>query len=215
VQKGTASPQTCALCPSGHCQDPTPCLGRAAFRALLLLTWPRPWFWALKEAPHGQPTPETRCTTNPAQQCWDVRPHGFHAHNHVLAHSQRCTQGCSSHLPSHVQAGRWDQAPFSNLLQASSKPKDIKQPSSPTWSGSGTSPHHSPSPTSPWDDESEQSTLVFLSLKVDQKSEHCHSRAQGAVGQREAPPNAYSSPILSPPQPSTSWRWQQPTESTP
>ncbi|XP_075287884.1 protein PML isoform X2 [Opisthocomus hoazin] len=55
---------------------------------------------------------------------------------------------------------------------ASSKPKDIKQPSSPTWSGSGTSPHHSPSPTSPWDDESEQSTLVFLSLKVDQKTQH-------------------------------------------
>lgn len=68
-------------------------------------------------------------------------------------------------------------APFSNLLQASSKPKDSKKPSSPTWSRSGTSPHLSTGPTSPWDDGLELSTLVFLSLKVDQKSEHCLSRA--------------------------------------
>ncbi|XP_074693707.1 protein PML-like isoform X1 [Strix aluco] len=54
---------------------------------------------------------------------------------------------------------------------APSKPKDGKKPSSPTWSGSGTSPHHSTGPTSPWDDGSELSTLVFLSLKVDQKTQ--------------------------------------------
>ncbi|XP_074773421.1 protein PML-like isoform X2 [Athene noctua] len=54
---------------------------------------------------------------------------------------------------------------------APSKPKDVKKPSSPTWSGSGTSPHHSTGPTSPWDDGSELSTLVFLSLKVDQKTQ--------------------------------------------
>ncbi|KAM6301763.1 protein PML [Podargus strigoides] len=54
---------------------------------------------------------------------------------------------------------------------ASSKPKDSRKPSSPTWSGSGTSPHHSTGPTSPWDDGSELSTLVFLSLKVDQKTQ--------------------------------------------
>uniref|UniRef100_A0A663MCN1 PML-like coiled-coil domain-containing protein n=1 Tax=Athene cunicularia TaxID=194338 RepID=A0A663MCN1_ATHCN len=54
---------------------------------------------------------------------------------------------------------------------APSKPKDVKKPSSPTWSGSGTSPHHSTGPASPWDDGSELSTLVFLSLKVDQKTQ--------------------------------------------
>ncbi|XP_029869225.1 protein PML [Aquila chrysaetos chrysaetos] len=54
---------------------------------------------------------------------------------------------------------------------ASSKPKDSKKPSSPTWSGSGTSPHHSTGPTSPLDDGLELSTLVFLSLKVDQKTQ--------------------------------------------
>ncbi|XP_051484384.1 protein PML [Apus apus] len=55
--------------------------------------------------------------------------------------------------------------------EASSKPKDSKKPSSPTWSRSGTSPHHSTGPTSPWDDRWELSTLVFLSLKVDQKTQ--------------------------------------------
>ncbi|XP_050759444.1 protein PML [Gymnogyps californianus] len=54
---------------------------------------------------------------------------------------------------------------------AFSRPKDSKKPSSPTWSGSGTSPHHSTGLTSPWDDRSELSTLVFLSLKVDQKTQ--------------------------------------------
>ncbi|KAM6387948.1 protein PML isoform 2-T2 [Pluvialis apricaria] len=54
---------------------------------------------------------------------------------------------------------------------ASSKPKDIKKPSSPTWSGNSTSPHHSTGPTSPWDNRSAPSTLVFLSLKVDQKTQ--------------------------------------------
>ncbi|XP_075620929.1 protein PML [Balearica regulorum gibbericeps] len=55
---------------------------------------------------------------------------------------------------------------------ASSKPRYSKEPSSPTWSGSGTSPHRSIGPTSPWDDGLELSTLVFLSLKVDQKTQH-------------------------------------------
>ncbi|KAM9224087.1 protein PML-like [Leptosomus discolor] len=57
-------------------------------------------------------------------------------------------------------------------MAASSKPKDSKKPSSPTWSGSGTSPHHSTGPTSPCNDRSELSTLVFLSLKVDHKTQH-------------------------------------------
>ncbi|XP_074012560.1 protein PML-like [Numenius arquata] len=52
---------------------------------------------------------------------------------------------------------------------ASSKPKASRKPCSPTWSESGTSPHCSTGPTSPWD-KSEPSTLVFLSLKVDQKT---------------------------------------------
>ncbi|XP_075361734.1 protein PML [Mycteria americana] len=55
---------------------------------------------------------------------------------------------------------------------ASSKPKDSKKPSSPTWSRRGTSPHHNTGPMSPWDNGSELSTLVFLSLKVDQKTQH-------------------------------------------
>ncbi|XP_075016652.1 protein PML-like [Calonectris borealis] len=54
---------------------------------------------------------------------------------------------------------------------ASSRPKDGKKPSSPTWSGNGTSPHHSTGPSSPWDNGSELSTLVFLSLKVDEKTQ--------------------------------------------
>ncbi|KAM6058973.1 protein PML-like [Chlamydotis macqueenii] len=54
---------------------------------------------------------------------------------------------------------------------ASSKPKDSKKPPSPTWSESGTSPYLSTGPTSPWDDRSELSTLVFLSVKVDQKTQ--------------------------------------------
>ncbi|OPJ70033.1 hypothetical protein AV530_019284 [Patagioenas fasciata monilis] len=54
---------------------------------------------------------------------------------------------------------------------ASSKPKEIKKSSSPTWSESGTSPPHSPGHTSPWDDRLELSTLVFLSLKLDQKTQ--------------------------------------------
>ncbi|KAM9275491.1 protein PML-like [Morus bassanus] len=55
---------------------------------------------------------------------------------------------------------------------ASSKPRDSKKPSSPTWSGGGTSPYHNTGPISPWDNGSELSTLVFLSLKVDQKTQH-------------------------------------------
>ncbi|XP_065544044.1 protein PML-like isoform X2 [Lathamus discolor] len=55
---------------------------------------------------------------------------------------------------------------------ASIKPKKIKNSSSPTWSGSGTSPHHSTGPNSPMDDESELSTLVFLSLKTEQRTQH-------------------------------------------
>ncbi|KAM9375089.1 protein PML [Phaethornis superciliosus] len=54
---------------------------------------------------------------------------------------------------------------------AFSNPKDSKKPSSPTWSESGTSPHHSTGSPSPWDTRSELSTLVFLSLKVDQKTQ--------------------------------------------
>ncbi|XP_042660021.1 protein PML [Tyto alba] len=54
---------------------------------------------------------------------------------------------------------------------APSKPSDSKKPSSPTWSGSSTSPCHSTGPTSPQDDGLELSTLVFLSLKVDQKTQ--------------------------------------------
>ncbi|XP_053933362.1 protein PML isoform X2 [Cuculus canorus] len=56
---------------------------------------------------------------------------------------------------------------------ASTKPPDSKEPSSPTWSGSGTSPYHSHSPVipaSPRDDGSDLSTLVFLSVTVDQKT---------------------------------------------
>ncbi|KAM6125472.1 protein PML-like [Phoenicopterus ruber ruber] len=56
-------------------------------------------------------------------------------------------------------------------MPAPSKPKDGKKSSSPTWSESGTSPHHSTGPSSPWDDRSELSTLVFLSLKVDRKTQ--------------------------------------------
>ncbi|XP_030354314.1 protein PML-like isoform X2 [Strigops habroptila] len=55
---------------------------------------------------------------------------------------------------------------------ASSKPKKSEQPPSPTWSRSGTSPHHSTGPTSPWDDGSELSTLVFLSLKAERRTQH-------------------------------------------
>lgn len=123
-----------------------------------------------------------------------MRPCRFHSIQ-VLAHGQWCTKEHSSHLPSQDQAGRWDWAPFSTLLQAFSKPKDSKKPSSPTWSRSGTSLHHSTSPTSPWDDGLELSTLVFLSLKVDQQSEHCLSCSKGAGGQRGAPQ------ILTPPHP--------------
>ncbi|XP_075570324.1 protein PML [Pelecanus crispus] len=54
---------------------------------------------------------------------------------------------------------------------ASSKPKDSKKPSSPTWSGSSTSPHRNTGHTSSWDDGSELSSLVFLTLKVDQKTQ--------------------------------------------
>ncbi|XP_014812161.1 PREDICTED: protein PML-like, partial [Calidris pugnax] len=53
---------------------------------------------------------------------------------------------------------------------AFSKPKASRKLYSPTWSGSGTSPHCSTRPTSPWDDESGPSTLVFLSVKVEQKT---------------------------------------------
>ncbi|XP_040456582.1 protein PML [Falco naumanni] len=55
---------------------------------------------------------------------------------------------------------------------ASRKLKDIKKSSSPTWSGSSTSPQHNTGPTSPWDDRSELNTLVFFSLKLDQKTHH-------------------------------------------
>ncbi|XP_074955935.1 protein PML-like isoform X1 [Phalacrocorax aristotelis] len=55
---------------------------------------------------------------------------------------------------------------------ASSKPKDCKKPSSPMWLGSGTLPYHNTGPTSPCDNGSELSTLVFLSMKVDQKTQH-------------------------------------------
>ncbi|XP_030313046.1 protein PML isoform X2 [Calypte anna] len=55
---------------------------------------------------------------------------------------------------------------------AFSKPHDSEKPSSPPWSESGTSPHHSTGSTSPWDVMPELSTLVFLSLKVDQKTQH-------------------------------------------
>uniref|UniRef100_A0A8C6JVF8 Uncharacterized protein n=2 Tax=Melopsittacus undulatus TaxID=13146 RepID=A0A8C6JVF8_MELUD len=51
------------------------------------------------------------------------------------------------------------------------KPEKRKNSSSPTWSGSGTSPHHSTGPNSPMDDNSELSTLVFLSLKTEQRTE--------------------------------------------
>ncbi|XP_061205950.1 protein PML-like isoform X1 [Neopsephotus bourkii] len=54
---------------------------------------------------------------------------------------------------------------------ASIKPEKIKNSSSPTWSRSGTSPHHSTGPNSPMDDESELSTLVFLSLKTEQRTQ--------------------------------------------
>ncbi|KAM6308911.1 protein PML [Aegotheles albertisi] len=60
---------------------------------------------------------------------------------------------------------------------ASSKPKDSEKPSSPTWSRSGTSPHHSTHSTSPWDDELELNTLVFLTLKVDQKTQRIKEMA--------------------------------------
>ncbi|XP_059680089.1 protein PML-like [Gavia stellata] len=55
---------------------------------------------------------------------------------------------------------------------ASSKPKDSKKPSSLMWSGSGISPHCRTSPASPSDDGSELSTFVFLSLKVDRRTQH-------------------------------------------
>ncbi|KAM9515285.1 protein PML-like isoform 1-T1 [Guaruba guarouba] len=54
---------------------------------------------------------------------------------------------------------------------ASSKPKKSKNSSSPTWSRSSTSPHHSTGPNSPRDDELELSTLVFLSLKTEQRTQ--------------------------------------------
>ncbi|XP_063202487.1 protein PML-like [Chroicocephalus ridibundus] len=66
---------------------------------------------------------------------------------------------------------------------ASSKPKDCKKSSSPTWSASGTSPHCSPGPTSPWDNRLEPSTLVFLSLKVDQKTQNI-TEVAAANGER-------------------------------
>lgn len=147
------------------------CAGRDS-KSPDLLGVPKSWFWALSGAPRGQPSPETQHAPNPSpaelghQTLW------------VLWHCtqpgpcQWCTRGCSLCLPSQIQAGRWDLVPFSTLLQASSKPKEIKKSSSPTWSESGTSPPHSPGHTSPWDDRLELSTLVFLSLKLDQKSEH-------------------------------------------
>ncbi|XP_069722473.1 protein PML-like isoform X2 [Phaenicophaeus curvirostris] len=58
---------------------------------------------------------------------------------------------------------------------APTKPLDSKKPSSPTWSESGTSRSCSPSPVtpaSPQDDGSDLSTLVFLSVKIDQKTQH-------------------------------------------
>ncbi|XP_061855422.1 protein PML isoform X2 [Colius striatus] len=55
---------------------------------------------------------------------------------------------------------------------ASSKSQDSKKPFSPMRSENGTSSHHSAGPSSPWDDGSELSTLVFLSLKIDQKTQH-------------------------------------------
>ncbi|XP_064013315.1 protein PML-like [Pogoniulus pusillus] len=51
------------------------------------------------------------------------------------------------------------------------KPEDIKKSSSPTWSEAGTSPHNSIRPSSSQDSESELSTLVFLSLRADQKTQ--------------------------------------------
>ncbi|KAJ7417096.1 hypothetical protein BTVI_33856 [Pitangus sulphuratus] len=54
---------------------------------------------------------------------------------------------------------------------AFSEPKDSKKPSSPTWSRSGTSPHNSTGPTSPLDDRLEPGALVFLSLKVDPRTQ--------------------------------------------
>lgn len=208
-------------CPSGRSLDPPPLLRTSCIQHSRLCSCslgPDPGFGLSTGLPMASLL--LRHNTHPTHpwQCRDITPSRFHgiAHNQVLAHGQQCTQGRSSCLPSWVQAGRWDLAPFSDLLQASSKPKDIKMLSSPTWSGSGTSPHHSTGPTSPWDDGSELSSLVFLSLKVDQKSEHCPSWAQGAGGEQTgAPPNAYSCPVLSSPQPRASWRWRQPTEGTP
>lgn len=78
--------------------------------------------------------------------------------------------------------------PFSNLLQASIKFKKSENSSSPTWSGSDTSPHHSTGPNSPMDDKSELSTLVFLSLKTEERSEHCPSWVQGDQVGREGHP---------------------------
>ncbi|KAJ7422448.1 hypothetical protein WISP_37742 [Willisornis vidua] len=71
-----------------------------------------------------------------------------------------------------VQASRRDLDPFFNLLQAFSEPKDSKKPSSPTWSRSGTSPHSSTGPTSPLDDPLEPGALVFLSLKVNKRTQN-------------------------------------------
>ncbi|XP_068026335.1 LOW QUALITY PROTEIN: protein PML-like [Melanerpes formicivorus] len=51
------------------------------------------------------------------------------------------------------------------------KPQDIKKSSSPLWSEAGTSPPPSAAPPSPWASESQLSTLVFLSLKADQKTQ--------------------------------------------
>lgn len=133
---------------------------------------PKPWFWVLRGAPRGQPFPETQHAPNPPPA--ELRHQTLCVSWHCTQPGpcQWCAQGCSCCLLSQIRAGRWDSVPFSTLLQASSKPKDIKKSSSPTWSEGGTSPPTSPGHTSPWDNGLELSTLVFLSLKLDQKSEH-------------------------------------------